>query len=456
MRGGRMASERTPEFFAGKDLKIGIMGCGYVGLPLALRFADVGQRVTGFDTDQNKVDKLNAGQSYIQHIPADKIGEHVRGGRFDATADFKRLRGMDAVGIGEPTPRDERREPDLSYVENTAQAIAPNLQRNQLIVLESTTYPGTTEELVLPILEKGGLRCPLAKGGAAENAPTDFYLAFSPEREDPGNKQYGLAQIPKVVGGINPPSGRAAAALYAQIVSRVVPVSSTRAAEMVKLLENIFRCVNIALVNELKLLSLRMGLDIWEVIDAAATKPFGFMPFYHGPGLGGHCIPVDPYYLSWKAREYDFATRFIELAGEINTAMPYHVVDAVTTALNERRKSLKGARVLLLGVAYKKDVGDLRESPSMKLLELLTERGALLDYNDPFFPGLHKMRHYEFSSMRSVNLTPEQLAGYDCVLIATDHSSYDYEAIARNSKLVVDTRNATRHVRESREKIVNC
>jgi UDP-N-acetyl-D-glucosamine dehydrogenase len=325
-----------------------------------------------------------------------------------------------------------------------------------LVVLESTTYPGTTEELVLPILEKGGLRCPISSDAGAENIATDFFLAFSPEREDPGNKQYGLAQIPKVVGGINPPSGRAAAALYAQIVSRVVPVSSTRAAEMVKLLENIFRCVNIALVNELKLLSLRMGLDIWEIIDSASSKPFGFMPFYPGPGLGGHCIPVDPYYLSWKAREYDFATRFIELAGEINTSMPYHVVEAVAAALNEQKKSLKGSKVLLLGVAYKKDVDDLRESPSLKLLELLTDRGATLDYNDPYFPALFKMRHYDFSHMRSVNLTPEKLASYDCVLIATDHTSYDYEALVRDAKLVVDTRNATRKVKQHREKIVAC
>jgi UDP-N-acetyl-D-glucosamine dehydrogenase len=451
-----MAAERKPEFFAGKDIKIGIIGCGYVGLPLALRFADVGQRVTGFDTDQEKMTKLNAGQSYIQHISAETIKRHVQGKRFDATTDFTRLREMDAVLICVPTPLDERREPDLSYVEKTAQSIAPNLQRNQLIVLESTTYPGTTEELVLPILEKGGLKCPLARGAGSENVATDFYLAFSPEREDPGNKQFGLAQIPKVVGGINPASGRAAVALYAQIVSKVVPVSSTRAAEMVKLLENIFRCVNIALVNELKQLSLRMDLDIWEVIDSAATKPFGFMPFYPGPGLGGHCIPVDPYYLSWKAREYDFATRFIELAGEINTAMPYNVVDALVGALNSHEKSVKGSKILLLGVAYKKDVDDLRESPSLKLLELLTARGALLDYNDPYFPALFKMRHYDFSNMKSVELSPEHLASYDCVLIATDHTSYDYDAIVRNSKLVVDTRNATRHVKQGREKVVHC
>ena len=451
-----MAADRKPEFFAGKDIRIGIIGCGYVGLPLALRFAETGHRVMGFDTDPKKIEKLNAGQSYIQHIPADKIAEHVKAGRFGATTDFTKLREMDAVLICVPTPLDERREPDLSYVEQTALSIGPNLQRGQLIVLESTTYPGTTEELVQPILERGGLKCPVTRDAGSENVATDYYLAFSPEREDPGNKQYGLAQIPKVVGGTNPPSARAAANLYGQIVSRVVPVSSTRAAEMVKLLENIFRCVNIALVNELKLLGLRMDIDIWEVIDSAATKPFGFMPFYPGPGLGGHCIPVDPYYLSWKAREFDFATRFIELAGEINTSMPYHVVSAIADALNERQKSLKGSKILLLGVAYKKDVDDLRESPSLKLLELLTARGAKLDYNDPYFPALHKMRHYDFSQMRSVDLTPAVLGSYDCVLIATDHTAYDYQSIVDSSKLVVDTRNATRRVTKNREKVVLC
>ncbi|HEV2207084.1 MAG TPA: nucleotide sugar dehydrogenase [Candidatus Acidoferrales bacterium] len=449
-------AERTPDFFAGKNIKVGIIGCGYVGLPLALRFSDVGQRVTGFDLDKTKVDKLNAGQTYIQHIPAEKIRAHVDAKHFDATTDFKRLRDMDAVLICVPTPLDVRREPDMSYVENTARAIAPNLQRKQLIVLESTTYPGTTEELVMPILEQGGLKCPIDNGASGKKVSTDYYLAFSPEREDPGNKQYGLAQIPKVVGGVNPPSQQAAVNLYSQIVARVVPVSSTRAAEMVKLLENIFRCVNIALVNELKQLSLRMGLDIWEVIDSAATKPFGFMPFYPGPGLGGHCIPVDPYYLSWKAREFDFATRFIELAGEVNTAMPYNVVERVTEALNEREKSLKGSKILLLGIAYKKDVDDLRESPSLKLLELLTERGAKMDYNDPYFPALHKMRHYDFSHMKSVDLTPKRLGSYDCVLIATDHTSYDYEAIVKHAKLVADTRNATRNVKQGKEKIVHC
>ncbi len=451
-----MATDRKPEFFQGKNLNIGIIGCGYVGLPLALRFAESGHSVTGFDTDPIKVELLNAGKSYIQHIPGEKISQFVNAKRFAATTDFTRIKEADAVLICVPTPLDDRREPDLSFVEKTAHFISPHLQRSQLIVLESTTYPGTTEELVLPILEQSSLKCPIAAGPGTENIATDFYLAYSPEREDPGNKQYGLAQIPKVVGGANPPSSRAAQALYAQIVARVIPVSSTRAAEMCKLLENIFRCVNIAMVNELKLLCTRMGIDIWEVIDSAATKPFGFMPFYPGPGLGGHCIPVDPFYLSWKAREYDFATRFIELAGEINTQMPYHVVSSVTDALNERGKSLKDARVLVLGVAYKKDVDDLRESPTLKIMQLLKQRGAQLDYNDPYFPALHKMRHYDYAHMKSVDLAPATVAGYDCVVIATDHSSYDYPAIVGAAKLVVDTRNATRRVASGREKIVLC
>ncbi|MBZ5702298.1 MAG: nucleotide sugar dehydrogenase [Acidobacteriia bacterium] len=451
-----MATDRKPEFFKGAQLNVGIIGCGYVGLPLALRFAEAGHRVTGFDSDPEKVAKLNAGKTYIEHIPQTKIQQFVHSRHFSATTDFSRLKGMDAILICVPTPLDERREPDLSYVEATVRSIQPHLQKGQLVVLESTTYPGTTEELVLPILEKSGMRCPIAKGPEAEKLPVDFFLAFSPEREDPGNKQFGLAQIPKVVGGINPASGQAAQALYSQVVARVVPVSTARAAEMAKLLENIFRCVNIALVNELKLLSLRMGIDIWEVIDAAATKPFGFMPFYPGPGLGGHCIPVDPYYLSWKAREYDFSTRFIELAGEVNTAMPYHVVDAIAAALNQREKSLKGAKVLLLGMAYKKDVDDLRESPTLKIMQLLHERGAKLDYNDPYFPKLHKMRHYDYSHMKSVALDPKTIASYDCVVIATDHSSYDYAAIVDAAKLVVDTRNATRRLVRHREKIALC
>ncbi len=451
-----MATDRKPEFFKGAQLRVGIIGCGYVGLPLALRFAEAGHRVTGFDTDPEKVSKLNAGKSYIEHISQTKIQQFVNSKHFSATTNFSKLKEVDAILICVPTPLDDRREPDLSYVEMTARSIQPNLQKGQLVVLESTTYPGTTEELLLPILEKSGLRCPIGKAPEAENLPVDFFLAFSPEREDPGNKQFGLAQIPKVVGGLNPASGRAAQALYAQVVARVVPVSSTRAAEMAKLLENIFRCVNIALVNELKLLSLRMGIDIWEVIDAASTKPFGYMPFYPGPGLGGHCIPVDPFYLSWKAREYDFSTRFIELAGEVNTAMPYHVVEAVATALNQHEKSLKGSRILILGVAYKKDVDDLRESPALKIMQLLQERGAKLDYNDPYFPHLRKMRHYDYSNMKSVPLNPQTLGSCDAVVIATDHSSYDYAAIVDGSKLVVDTRNATRRLVRHREKIVLC
>ena len=451
-----MPIDRKPEFFKGAQLKVAIIGCGYVGLPLALRFAEAGHKVTGFDTDPAKISMLNAGKSYIEHIPQTKIQQFVNSRHFNATTDFARLKEADAILICVPTPLDERREPDLTYVEQTAISIYPHLQKGQLVVLESTTYPGTTEELVLPILEKSGLHCRIASGLENENVACDFYLAFSPEREDPGNKQFGLAQIPKVVGGVNPPSGRAAQSLYAQVVARVVPVSSTRAAEMAKLLENIFRCVNIALVNELKMLSLRMGIDIWEVIDAASTKPFGFMPFYPGPGLGGHCIPVDPYYLTWKAREYDFSTRFIELAGEVNTAMPYHVVDAVAGALNDHRKSLKGAKVLVLGVAYKKDVDDLRESPSLKIIQLLLQRGANLDYNDPYFPRMPKMRHYNYEDMKSIALDPHSLSSYDAVVIATDHSSYDYVGIVDAAKLIIDTRNATRRVVRHRDKIVLC
>jgi len=419
-----------------------------------LRFAEAGHCVTGFDTDPGKVEKLNRGQTYIQHIPQDSIQKFVQLRRFGATSDFAKLAEMDAILICVPTPLDQRREPDLSYVENTAQSIRPYLQPGQLVVLESTTYPGTTEELVLPVLEATGMKCPSAHGPENEEIATDFFLAFSPEREDPGNKLYGLAQIPKVVGGVNPPSSRAAMSLYAQIVARVIPVSSTQTAEMTKLLENIFRCVNIALMNELKLLAMRMGIDIWEVIDAASTKPFGFMPFYPGPGLGGHCIPVDPYYLSWKAREFDFATRFIELAGEVNTSMPYHVITSVVSALNDRQKPIKGSRVLILGVAYKKDVDDLRESPSLKILELLMKRGAVVDYNDPYVAQIHKLRHYDFEGMNSVPIDADSLAGYDCVLIATDHSSYDYEAIVDAAQLVVDTRNATRHIAHNRCKVV--
>jgi len=449
-----MPTDRKPEFFKGAQLKVAIIGCGYVGLPLALRFAEAGHRVTGFDTDPKKVQLLNAGKSYIEHIQQTKIQQYVNSRHFTATTDFSRLEEAQAILICVPTPLNEYREPDLSYVQETAKSIQPHLEKGQLVVLESTTYPGTTEELVLPILEKSGLRCPVASGPENENVPGDFFLAFSPEREDPGNKQFGLAQIPKVVGGVNPPSGRAAQALYGQVVAKVIPVSCTRAAEMAKLLENIFRCVNIALVNELKMLCLRMGIDVWEVIDAAASKPFGFMPFYPGPGLGGHCIPVDPFYLSWKAREYDFSTRFIELAGEVNTAMPYHVVDSVGEALNRHKKSLKGSKLLVLGVAYKKDVDDVRESPSLEIMKLLKERGAEISYSDPYIPKLHKMREYDFSYMSSEPLTEDTLRSKDLVLIATDHSKIDYQWVIDHSSLVVDTRNATKAVRNGRDRIV--
>ena len=437
-----------------RQAKVAIIGMGYVGLPLALLYSERKFPVTGFDIDERKVSTLNSGGSYIFRITSPEIQQARKQG-FSATSDYSELEGMDAIIICVPTPLNEYHEPDLSYIKGTAQSIAPHLQPGQLVILESTTFPGTTEEVLIPILEKGNKHGLKASRGGEANGKS-FFVAFSPEREDPGNQTVARRDIPKVIGGLDQQASDLASALYGSIFNRTVRVSTPAAAEMTKLLENIYRCVNIALVNELKLLSLRMGLNIWEVIDAASTKPFGFQPFYPGPGLGGHCIPVDPYYLSWKAREYDFATRFIELAGEINTEMPYHVVRELGAALNQREKSVKGAKILLLGVAYKKDVDDLRESPSLKLLELLTARGAKVDYNDPYFPALHKMRHYDFSHKRSVDLTPKKIAAYDCVLIATDHSSYDYGSIVKNARLVVDTRNATRHVKKGREKVVHC
>ncbi|MGH9358728.1 MAG: nucleotide sugar dehydrogenase, partial [Terriglobia bacterium] len=386
-----------------------------------------------------------------------------RHNRFQATTAFERLTEMDAILICVPTPLDEHREPDLTYVRRTAETISRHLRPGQLVVLESTTYPGTTEELVLPILEQSGLRCPImpystdgVTAAYSDSSAMDFMVAFSPEREDPGNVAFQTHQIPKVIGGVNGPSAQAATALYGQVFERAIMVSSSRSAEMTKLLENIYRCVNIALVNEMKLLGLRMGIDIWEVIDAAKTKPFGFTPFYPGPGLGGHCIPIDPFYLTWKAREYEFPTRFIELAGEINSAMPDHVVSALSEALNQRRQCLRDARILVLGIAYKKDIDDLRESPSLRIIELLRRQGAHVDYHDPYFPRLHKMRHYDFEDMTSVKLAAQVLGEYAAVLIATDHSSYDYPSIVRHSNLVIDTRNATRDVKEHRDKIVRC
>jgi len=443
-----------------KTVQVGVVGLGYVGLPIALLFSRKGISATGFDIDAAKVTRLQQGQSYIKHIPEAEIADALSRGHFKATTDFSELRAMDAIIICVPTPLDDHREPDLTYVRSTAEAISAHLRPAQLVVLESTTYPGTTEEVVLPILQRSGLRCPVVPytvaDGAAEvsNLPdADFMLAFSPEREDPGNPNFRTHQIPKVVGGVNAASAAATKALYGAAFNQIVMVSSSQAAEMTKLLENIYRSVNIALVNELKLLCQRMGLDIWEIIEAAKSKPFGFSAFYPGPGLGGHCIPIDPFYLTWKAREYEFPTRFIELAGEINASMPLHVIERLSEALNRRSKCVYGSRILVLGISYKKDVDDLRESPSLKLIELLQERGASVDYNDPYFARLHKMRQYDLG-LKSVELTAESLASYDAVLIATNHSSYDYEFIAAHAQLVVDTRNATGKVSQNRDKIV--
>ncbi len=433
-----------------RQARIGIIGLGYVGLPLALLYTEERFRVTGFDIDQHKVAALNSGETYIYRIPPTEIQSATLHG-FSATADFASLTDMDAIIICVPTPLDEYREPDLSFIRNTAKAIAPHLRAGQLVVLESTTYPGTTEEVLVPILEEGNSSGLKAARGEAGNGWHEFFVAFSPEREDPGNDSVARRDIPKVVGGLNSQASELAAALYNAIFNRVVPVSSPAVAEMVKLLENIYRCVNIALVNELKLLSLRMGLDIWEVIAAASTKPFGFHPFYPGPGLGGHCIPVDPYYLSWKAKSWDFQTRFIELAGEINSSMPYHVVSNVSKALNKRGKPVNGAKVLVLGVAYKKDIDDLRESPALTIIELLQKDGAQVSYNDPYFPFIGKGRKYELQMTCSpVN----NLDKYDCVLIVTDHSDYDYHWIVQHASLVVDTRNATNGIHS--DNIVRC
>lgn len=406
---------------------IGVIGLGYVGLPLVLHFAGKGFRVLGFDADQQKVEALNEGRSYIMHIPGEEIAN--LGSRFEATHDFTRLREPDALLICVPTPLNRFREPNLEYVERSARDISATLRRGQLVALESTTYPGTTDEIILPILAQTGLQ-----------VGEDFFLVYSPEREDPGNVAHNLKNTPKVVGGITPACMELGVALYSQVVEKVVPVSTTRAAEMTKLLENIYRAVNIALVNELKLLCHRMDIDVYEVIDAAKSKPFGFQAFYPGPGLGGHCIPIDPFYLTYKAREYDFSTRFIELAGDINTSMPYYVIERTIQGLNSQGKPINGARVLVVGIAYKKDVDDMRESPSLKLIDLLLKRGALVNYHDPHIPVMPRTRRHDFN-LSSVPLTSENLAAYDAVLIATDHSSLDYPFIAAHAPLVVDTRN---------------
>jgi len=446
----------APSLFTGlknrietRQARVGIIGLGYVGLPLALLYSEQKFRVTGFDIDQKKVDTLNSGGTYIFRITPEEIAAAMANG-FKPTANYAQISEMDAIIICVPTPLNEYHEPDMSYITNTAEAVAPHLRAGQIVILESTTYPGTTEEVLVPILEKGnklGLKAS-QKGVAGEN---EFWVAFSPEREDPGNTEVARHNIPKVIGGLDAQASEIAAALYGSIFSRTVPVSSPAAAEMTKLLENIYRCVNIALVNELKMLCLRMNLNIWEIIDAAATKPFGFHPFYPGPGLGGHCIPVDPFYLSWKAKEFDFHTRFIELAGEVNVAMPYHVIAATIGALNKHKKAINGSKVLVLGVAYKKDIDDLRESPALTIIELLQKEGATVSYNDPYFPFVGRGRKYDLQ-MKCAPL--ENLGQYDCVLIVTDHTDYDYKKIVSESKLVVDSRNATRGIKS--DKIVHC
>jgi UDP-N-acetyl-D-glucosamine dehydrogenase len=431
------------ELIKSHKAKIGIIGLGYVGLPLSKVFAYRGFPVTGFDIDLSKIKSLNKGKSYIKHIPATLIKEMREKHRFVATADFRQLGKMDAIIICVPTPLTNMQEPDLSYIRNTAESISSNLRKGQLIVLESTTYPGTTDEVVKPILEKTGLKC-----------GRDFYLAFSPEREDPGNSKYSTEQIPKVVGGVDRISTNIAVQLYEKVVVKVIKVSSARVAEATKLMENIYRCVNIALVNELKMLFDRMHIDIWEVIQAASTKPFGFQSFYPGPGLGGHCIPIDPFYLSWKARQYEMTTHFIELAGEINTSMPYYVITKTIEALNKQSKSLKDSAILILGMAYKKDVDDLRESPALKLIELLHGHKANVTYNDPYIPKISHLRHYKLPPLKSIPLTVSTLKKQDAVIIATDHSVYNYNWIVKNSSLVIDTRNATKNITRYNNRIV--
>lgn len=425
-----------------RSARVGIIGLGYVGLPLANAFIRAGFHVLGVDTDPAKIEKLNAGQSYIKHLPSETIAQWRQQGRFEATSDSSRMNEPDVLLICVPTPLTDARDPDLQYVTQTAKQIAAVLRPGQLVVLESTTYPTTTRDVLLPILNQSGLTC-----------GQDYFLAYSPEREDPGNAQFSAERIPKVVGGIDETSLTAAVTLYEQAIVQVIPVSSAEVAEACKILENTYRAVNIALVNELKILYDKMGIDVWEVIEAAKTKPFGFQAFYPGPGLGGHCIPIDPFYLSWLARKEGLTTRFIELAGEVNSGMPDYVVARVSEFLNEQGKPLRGARICLLGMAYKKDVDDPRESPSFVLLEKLLKRGAEVTYHDPHIPVLPKMRHHQFPEMNSVELTPEFLQSQDAVLIATDHTNVDYEAVVRHAPLVIDTRNATRAIPPVNENI---
>jgi UDP-N-acetyl-D-glucosamine dehydrogenase len=425
------------------EARVAVMGLGYVGLPLVRLFASKGFRVLACDVDQAKVDKLNKGVSYIKSVPSEVVAKHVAADELLATTDFKLLAKADAIFVCVPTPLTMDGKPDVSSIRATAKAIGVQLRKGQLVVLESTSYPGTTREIMKPELEKRGLRCGV-----------DFFLAFSPEREDPGNKTFTMEQIPKIVGGIDDLSRGAAAALYREAVKLVVEVSTCEAAEAAKLLENIYRCVNIALVNELKMCFDRMGIDVWEVIGAASTKPFGFQAFFPGPGLGGHCIPIDPFYLSWKAREYQFNTRFIDLAGELNIQMPYYVLSKLEEGLRGQGKRLEGARILMLGLAYKKDIDDPRESPAFKLLELLGQKGADVVYNDPHIPEFPTMRHYKHLKVKSSPVNEATLSAADATLIVTDHAHYDYESIVRHSALVVDTRNACGGLTQWREKII--
>jgi len=415
---------------------VGIIGLGYVGLPLAMEFAKGGFKTMGLDIDEKKVSSLNNNKSYIKHIPSAKLRD-LR--NFRASSDFSKLKNCDCVIVCVPTPLTKMKEPDMSYIEKTAETVAKYLHKRQLIVLESTTYPGTTDEVVKPILEKTGLK-----------AGTDFYLAFSPEREDPGNKKFNTKTIPKVVGGFNKISTDLASLLYGSVLDKIIPVSSMKVAESTKMLENTFRAVNIAMINELKILFDKMGFDIWEVIEASKTKPFGFMPFYPGPGWGGHCIPIDPFYLSWKARQYNFETKFIELAGEVNIMMPEYVIQKLQDGLNEMGVALKNSKILILGMAYKKDSDDIRESPSLELIEILERKGADVSYNDPYIPRIPKMRRHQITKT-SVEITKKNLRRFDAVLISTDHTCYDYKFILQNSKMIVDTRNA---VKKKSKKVV--
>lgn len=421
---------------------IGVIGLGYVGLPLLRAFNAAGFRVVGFDVDPKKVEMLFRGENYLRHLGVDYVKEMVASGRFDATTDVMRMRECDALISCVPTPLGVHLEPDLAFVEQTAIDIAKTIRKGQLIVLESSTYPRTTRDVMMPHFEKKGLTCGV-----------DYYLAYSPEREDPGRKDHSTQTIPKLVGGIDPVSGQVAVTLYRKAIKQVIPVSTAEVAEAAKLLENIYRAVNIALVNEMKIVLQAMGIDVWEVISAASTKPFGFQAFYPGPGLGGHCIPIDPYYLTWKAREVGHATRFIELAGEVNRSMPDYVVNRTMLALNQHAKAIKGAKILVLGLAYKPDVDDVRESPSFEIIEKLEHLGAEVDYNDPHVPATHKMRHHDLQ-MQSVPLSAASLKNYDCVVIATHHAAYDWQLVADHARLIVDTRNATRNTKGPREHII--